>query len=263
MTADLDAALAAEEHTTPCPGICNRAWRQAARQGHPADLEDAQPGEPIWCRTCQTTIVDALRQLPTLGANIANMPGGRLAPSGTTEGRNPTRTGSPSGSPAWDLADEIMRWVMSWEDALREHLNETRHLHRTWAALYTKPANGQRRHLAAIGPLLRDETARRRLVDAVAYLAERSTALLSWDAVATDSGREILRMATEARKLTGQDKLIHHLPLPCLRCDHKALRRQDGSDLVQCAHCHATWDSDAYDRLANAYAKSTPKQEAT
>lgn len=270
----------AEDAAGACPGSCNNQWRRAehkaAQDGKDHDLEPAQAA-PIWCRDCQTEIIDALRRLPTLAADAAAMPAGRLASSGSTEGRAATRTGSPSGSPAWDLADDIMRWVMQWEDALRRHLTDpwtgrVRQLavKRTGRLAVTADGSVEREpddgRIIAVGPLLRDAGARRRLVDAVRYLADRGTALLSWiqaddtgsHEVGKDAGQELLSLAARAEKLTGRDKMVHRLPGECPRCGRRKLSRKDGADLVKCS-CGACWDYDHYEFLARV--ATQPKSE--
>jgi len=253
----------------PCPGDCNRLWRQAEKRAaealakgyrvKPHEIEPI-PGAPVWCRNCQTAIRDALGRLPELAAYAASMPGGKLAQTAETEGRFATRDGSPSGSPAWDVADEIVRWALRWEDLLRAHLGqvyETPKLVR--AALFTKVTDLNRpARLVALGPVLKDPTARRKLTAAVRYLDTWLTPLLS-SPMALDSGRQTLNLARRAVGATGRDRVVHHLPLPCLQCDKKALRRDDGSETVYCRACDSRWTWEDYDRLAAAYAHGRPK----
>lgn len=243
-----------------CPGQCNFAWRQAKKRAaeaiakggrpRPHDLQPV-PGAPVWCRNCQTTIVDAVSTLPGLAADLAAMPGGQLL-AAETQGRFATRAGSPSGSPAWDAADEIVRWACDREAELRDHLGH-RHPPQPPVRVHLVDAAGLDPDL--VGPVLHDPARRRRLVDAVAYLRTWSTAWLSTD-YAVQDGRQALQLARRGQHTTGQDRLVHHLPLPCLRCDAKALRREDGSETCYCKNCDARWTEGDYQRLAHAYAES-------
>lgn len=249
---------------SPCPGDCNRAHRSDQKLGGARGVKPV-PGAPVWCRPCQTTIRDALSTLPGLAADCAAMPDGRLAQTADLEGRFATRDGSPSGSPAWDAADEIVRWALSWEDALRSHLRHStdngrirrlavRRTGRLEVAadgtVNREPDDGR---VIAVGPILWDPDARRTLTAAVRYLDTWHTAWLS-SPMAVDAGRETLSLARRAAAATGRDRVVHHLPLPCLRCDARALRREDGSETVFCRSCDARWTADDYDRLAYAFA---------
>lgn len=70
-----------------------------------------------------------------------------------------------------------------------------------------------------------------------------------------DGALVLLDLHHRIRALTGQRRLVHHLPAPCPRCEHPALRRDDGDDVIACAACgqHYTWDE--YQRLCTLLAE--------
>ena len=215
----------------PCPGDCNRAWVAAehiahdeAKSKHPRlDLirHDVPMVEaaPVWCRPCQDSIYDNIRDFPKLCEGLT--PGALNTGRDVQTGSRASSVTPPSPSPAWDQADEIIRWAVNTEDMLRAHIRDFgRGGQRPW----------------------------RDLGSAVSYLTLHTTALLSCaDAVAI--GFEALRMHRRLTKITGADKLVHRLPGTCMLCKRRSLQRQDGDDLVKCRACGATWDKEYYSFL--------------
>lgn len=63
---------------------------------------------------------------------------------------------------------------------------------------------------------------------------------------------ELLRLHHRARAQTGQTVLVHHLPVPCPRCEDQALTRVDGSDSIECRSCTRVFTWDEYERLCLA-----------
>lgn len=61
---------------------------------------------------------------------------------------------------------------------------------------------------------------------------------------------ELARITVVSRRLLGLTKLVHRLSAPCPGCGMLALNREDGSALVRCGHCRATWSEDLYAHLA-------------
>jgi hypothetical protein len=71
---------------------------------------------------------------------------------------------------------------------------------------------------------------------------------------------DALRFGREARDLhrrgevaAGVDRLEHHLPMPCMGCDRKALFRKDGAEQVVCRACKQSWKWNDYERLGVAF----------
>lgn len=225
---------ASDPHADPCPGRCNRTWRNADRidpdgnhydrDGH---LIDPTPGQPVWCRPCADAIRAALGSLPDHAVARRD---GRTAPGDTTGDRTRHATGglaAPSPSPAFDELDELEAWARGWVEALADHL----------------------RHDA---PSLRprvDGVPARNLTGHVRYLQGHATALLSAP-FAVDVGRETLAVAHRLERTAGHDRVRTRLAEPCPTCDVRALVREDGLDYVECRACGRLWSEAEYDRLA-------------
>jgi len=216
-----------------CPGTCNRAWTAAEkaawveakkRRPDPGLINHGVPmipAAPVWCRSCQTVIVDAIAAFPGQCRDLT--PGFLNISKDAATGPHSTAVIPPSPSPAWDQADEIIRWAVNTEDQLRAHIGDMGRGPRPW----------------------------RTLSSAVWYLTSHSTPLLCGpDAVAV--GFDALRMSRRLEQVTGTDRVIHRLPGACMVCDRRSLQRQDGDDLVKCRACGACWDFEYYSFLARA-----------
>lgn len=220
----------------PCPGPCNRAYRQADVTTQPdgstahhdphGERIDPVPGQPVWCRPCATSITTALGRIPDLLTEARSRTDGRLNTGRDVNDKVPAgkRTGSPTGSASFDLIDEVSSWLADQVDELAEHLGHTTRSHRA-----TRERVGS-------------------LTASIRYLTNHATAWLCtpW---AGDSGRQTHGWVVQLERATGMDRLRHRLKAPCPSCDRLALARDDGADLVQCGACDACWDVEAYDRL--------------
>jgi len=230
----LCGAVHPSEPVDACPGDCNRAWIRAekaawfeakqpwiaARLHHDIPMV---PAEPVWCRACQTVIVDAIAAFPNLCKDLT--PGFLNIGRDAATGPHTTAVIPPSPSPAWDQADEIIRWAVNTEDQLRARIGDMGRGPRPW----------------------------RTLGSAVSYLTLHATPLLCGpDAVAI--GFDVLRMSRRLEQVTGTDRVIHRLPGLCMVCDRRSLQRKDGDDLVKCKACGATWYEDYYQFLVKALA---------
>lgn len=213
-----------EHDGTCCPG------RHPGMRGQPCP-----PRQPVWCLACQATIVAALRRMPEQLVNLRTLGGGRLAPQPSSSRRPQGRSWTASPSPASDEISAVVAWLSRVETRLREHLSE--------------PPAPSRRALA--------------VSTSVAWLLERSTALLCWDtrspaagqlddtgaAEAEVVGSEALQLSRWLDKAAGRDRLTHRLTAPCPYCEHRALVRLDGRDEVQCRHCGKGWPEAHYQFL--------------
>ncbi len=236
----------------PCPGPCNREFR-AAELEHDDGNHDVvmHPGRPVWCKDvthvehnhvvvdhhgCTENILRDLASIPDLAANLA--PGPLNTPHDIrADGRgigSATIVHPPTNSPAWDTADDLIRWALSLEGWLRGRLGEP-------------PTTRRRRHT---------------LNDAIRYLTAHPTALLADPATAETIGRQIRSRKRALEQKTGRDRLVHRLPGTCLVCDRKGLRRRDGSDLVKCPSCGATWAWEQFELLSRAYADDVRRRGA-
>lgn len=234
--------------TEPCPGACNRPWRNAdvvlqpdgttAHVDDNGDRIDPIEGQPVWCRSCSEHITRALGRLPELLVEARTRTDGRLNTGRDVNDkvRGKTRTGSPTGSASLDLVDDVTSWLADQVNELAGHLRHTTRAPR-----------------ATRGRLLH-------LTDSVRYLDVHATAWLCtpW---AVDSGRQTYGWVARLEAATGMDRLRHRLRgAPCPACDRLTLARDDGADLVQCGACNAAWDSTAYERLVHVLADEESRQ---
>lgn len=268
-----------------CPGPCNRVWRdrkdrvdrfgpiRAAKllldQGpeHPDGLDEkvlrrglAVVGQPVWCRDCADTIRVATGRLPEIAASAGARRDGQLAPAPRAE-RHGTAVAPPSPSPGWDTVDDVITWAVTWAETVADYL-----------------ANSGREYRIEFGRLDEDReigwkvytdhavpqpvpTVDRTLTSCAAFLQHRMTAVLSAP-FAKDYGLELTSLVRRSEKVAGVDDLVHHLPLPCLQCDRKALQRKDGKDLIVCKACKASWTQESYDRLSVAFRHSQERRKA-
>lgn len=195
-----------------CPG-----WHAAA---------DEVPGAPVWCAACSERIRRCVEGLPAAYADLAST---REIP---TRPREILRAPSPEpGSPSREVdhADEILRTVCAWDDALRQHLEETR---RWWDVDH----RGTGRDLEV----------------AVEYLLEHHSAALCAP-FGVDYGREILALGAAADRLRGAgDSPLRPARVSldgvlCPDCGRQGLYEVTGTDQVECRHCGASGSRDEYD----------------
>jgi hypothetical protein len=199
---------------TPCPGPCNRAHRDNP------DHVPAIAGDPTWCPGCATGIAARLADLDDLVALLeAEIDGHR----GQTTDASPVSgtRGRPSPSPAVDDVDEIVRTLEAWEAAYREH-----------------------RRL----PHTPTRAAEHRVMLTTAWLTRHLPGLLASD-LARDFGLEITRLHRMAKRRTSTDPSKTRKPIPCPRCDTKALWHHDGDRHVECENCGRLLTLDEYDDL--------------
>ncbi len=101
------------------------------------------------------------------------------------------------------------------------------------------------------GPVL--ERAARLLENSISVLlALRGVVHTGWildewttfDRDGLDGAVILLDLSHRVRAITGQLRLVHNLPEPCPRCDHRALQRADGDDVIRCGSCgqRCTWE---------------------
>lgn len=58
-----------------------------------------------------------------------------------------------------------------------------------------------------------------------------------------DGALELLELHHRVRAVTGQTRFVQELDAPCPRCEHCALQREDGSEVIDCVACgrRYTW----------------------
>jgi ribosomal protein S27E len=188
--------------TEPCPG-----------RHH-----DTVDGRPVWCHPCGDEIVQLLRGLPTAYRMLATI---EELPTHARLERSASRVEPGSVSPDMDHADDILRTLRYAEDALRDHIGESR---------------GDRYvvHSAAT-------------VDAsVAYLIRRRTAALCapW---AVKYGTEVHRLSNTADHRLGEGSDWTPVPGPCPDCRGLSLAAVHGRDEVACTGCPRVMATDEYE----------------
>lgn len=180
------------------------------------------PGEPVWCDRDRAAVRRALAEIDDLAALLASWSDGhRGAVSGErTSGRRP---GSASPSPIADTLDELYRALTAVEDDWREH-----------RGLPPRPQRG--------GPEARARC--------IAWLLSQLDQILAHPG-SVQFGRATLAWQTRLQKLTHSDPVVRRRPVPCPRCDRRALRTRDDG-YTECAGCGRLMDEDEYNEHAEA-----------
>ncbi|WP_158884064.1 hypothetical protein [Amycolatopsis anabasis] len=96
-----------------------------------------------------------------------------------------------------------------------------------------------------------------------AFLALRNVVHTGWvfdcwttlDRDGLDGALVLLDLHYRARALTGQRRLVNHLPVPCPNCDHMALIREDGDETIECRACAQRYTQDEYERSCTLLAR--------
>lgn len=213
---------------TPCPGACNRTWRDAETRvddrGRPVPHQiTATPGAPVWCLECGTGIVEQLRELVDivrlLEAEVGGQSGGDdTDPVSGSKGR-------PSPCAVVDDIDEITRRLEYWEDAGREYLAQP------W-----RPACAPSD----------------RIHHTVHWLTQHADEVLAAP-FAEELGRDVTRLHRAGRRRTSTDTAEVRKPLPCRRCDIKSLWFVAGQRYISCSSCGRLMTLDEYEEWAIEY----------
>lgn len=242
--------------TLPCPGTCNATWRkaEAAYQAALAEMRarlergeapevpephgiEADSGEPIWCGSCRDVTRADIARLPSLAVAVAIRVDGRLVAQIRAE-RVGTPGGSPSGSPAWDTFDEVCQWACGWEDAVRAQLRRPAAALPSWTA-----------------------TRGRALSAAARFLDGWHAQILADPDIALDFGHELHDLVRRIERAAGLDSSVTKLRAPCRKCDLVGYERKDGSETVECRHCHDRMTMDHYEQWSRL-AASAARQPA-
>lgn len=64
-----------------------------------------------------------------------------------------------------------------------------------------------------------------------------------------DGALILTRLHHRTRALTGKQCLVNKLPVPCPRCEHMTLEREDGQDCIDCVHCARRYTWAEYEKL--------------
>jgi len=212
----------------PCPGPCNRRWRETHEAfekaldawyvaaevdpdaaGEPPEEPDTNPrsGEPIWCPACTASVRRCLYDIDEqMALRLIMTDGYEVGCERRTERVQSSRAPA-SPSPGQDDLDDVVRWLRSWEDTYRGTQD--------WP---TAPYRG---------------VASPALTATIAWLGGHLDAILAHPDLSTEFGREVLREHSRLQRLTSTRPPMKHKPLPCPRCKRRSLFLHD-DETVRC-----------------------------
>lgn len=213
----------------PCPGPCNRRWREASEfyqkavaAYDPLDPDQSRPeppdfdpwlGDPVWCAEDAAKVSLHLAQLDTLAALLAAEADGHRDGPSDDGGKRGKSSAPPSPSPVADDLDELARMLADWEDAYRTI--------KGWPAAPPR------------GDLASRETER------IAWLSRHLRGILASD-IGPDFGSEVLQWHRGMARKTKAGVRTLRVPLRCPRCRMLALTWTEGSDRVECGNPDCT-----------------------
>jgi hypothetical protein len=189
------------------------------------------------CDGCLDAAARDIRSMPRDYRDLAQ----RLAPGARFLAERPGGGGDPP-APIDLRVDALMREIHHaltvWEPAVREFagLSPERvgRVRAGFAVLTAARIIAPRTHtLAALPPI-------------ACYAEGFGVAPVVRDGIAAVG--QLRALHRRARLVLGLTRLVQHLPGECSKCGAAALRRNDGSDTVHCAHCGRSWTYDDYRR---------------
>ncbi|MGE7437961.1 hypothetical protein [Kitasatospora sp. NPDC001175] len=228
---------------TPCPGGCNRAWRQAETTGLPRDYQPTW-GQPVHCHECQHRTRTCLAELPELLAAIwLEAMNGTARPADVTTMR-PAGTAPWPGQASRLLTDLIVGGLAELEDDIR-----------------------QLRQLPARAVDIREGTA---ITATIAFLdTHLHWALEHHPCAAEIHERDSANPASQIRtwhamalRFTRRDARVEQRTAPCKRCGWRSLFYADGEDYIECRNpaCGALLTEDEYASWAREIAETSRTQ---
>lgn len=185
---------------------------------------------------CHSSLLGLSRDVAALTENI----GGAPARAYVTTSRRPPDASIPLRLGVLTLREAIVFEVEYWAEVVgMESLTGVREQHRVATAVaWLDPRFDD---LLAVG--LQERSAWSPLGEALRDVAgDRLT-------VASDGVSAALQFADLrrwVRVILGRTRLVHRLPMPCSRCGHRALVREDGAEQVDCEHCGDRVPEDRY-----------------
>jgi len=205
----------------PCPGPCNRryreardTYRQALADYDPLDSSQSRPdppetvpwqGEPVWCPACASRIMQKLAQLDYLAGILAAAADGHR-PSGGLERVSGSQE-QPSPSQAGDDLDEMFGMLSTWEE-----------IYRGLKGWRSGPPHGE---LAS------------RETECINWLQRHLKGILASEA-AGDFGREILQWHREGTGSAKAGVRTLRKPMRCPSCRMLVLFWTEGEKNVYC-----------------------------
>jgi ribosomal protein L37AE/L43A len=170
------------------------------------------------CRECAARVRRALDAAPELYvmAHQRMTPARRGASERISQGALESR--APVAEHVFDAAEKLARQLLVWQSL-------------------------------ALGRTTRCETWGAAMQGACRHLAHRLDVALHHPA-GLRMAAEVITSVARIRHILGLDALVHRLTAPCPHCDHRALERDNGSDVVRCRMCRSTWPEAQYRFLA-------------
>lgn len=220
----------------PCPGSCNRhfreaveAYRQALAAYDPLDKDTSRPerpdvrpwpGEPVWCSPCTSRISQRLGQLDyAISILQAYADGHRDAPDAPLVGGSAE---AMSPSEAADTAEDLGQMLVGWEAAYRKHRGWPAPFHPEDLASWTTECH--------------------------AWLAQHLRGILA-SPLAVDFGTEILSWHREIVSSAKAGTRRLRKPMRCPGCRQLTLTWTEGEEMVNCADpgCRVAMRYDEYE----------------
>lgn len=189
-------------------------------------------GTPVWCSRDAAAIRAALADLDDLAALLESWSDGhRGAASG--ERTSGGQYGSRSPNPIADTLEEMYGELATVEANWREH--------------------------RGLPPRPRRSTTEARS-RTVAWLLAQLDGILAHPG-SVEFGHAAIAWQARLQKLAKSDPVVRRRPVPCPRCDRRALRTRDDG-YTQCAACGRLLDEDEYGDLAEAAEVKLAVEEA-
>ncbi len=230
---------------------CRRGSRCGLRDrdehGRPLGAALELPG---LCPRDEQLLRQALYDLPELWAALRALvtPSG-AAPVDVVSGT--ARSKLPLRQAPLVVAEQISAELLGWEALVRTHMGMGRPRADPVPRHVPEADRSTFRAGWAVGraaQLLRDATS--------TLLALAPRPLLRWDAAGerrtverldgVDGACLIIGLHHRAVAAAGRARLVHHLPMPCPRCEHWTLQRENGDSHAHCATCGGMWSEDRY-----------------
>ena len=204
---------------TPCPGICNTAWRKAEQQLADTGTEHHLTptwGQPNHCQRCTDRAHQQLDELPELIVAVRLEAVYGTAPKLTgTIGRTATSPAFP-GQASRFLAEHIVTGLLGLEDVVR-----------AGRRLPTRVVRGREgADLAAAVTFLRAH---------LSWALDRYPGETDPETGETmDPAALIRQWHRAAERFTRRDARLEHRRVPCPRCELLTLFRADADDYIAC-----------------------------
>lgn len=197
-----------------CVGPCNRGKVEG---------EAREPGDPVWCRSCQRRIRVALTKIDELCTWVEGQADGYAGRTGGDgRGGGARRGGAPDLSPAIDLVDQVY--------------GELRLIELDWRMI--QGLSGSGRH--GFGRTAYD----RALV--INFLQQHLASIMRHRKMIKPLGR-ILSYQVILQHMTHSEPARRDRPGRCPRCHNVNVLHTEDDDLIHCRYCPSVITEEEYD----------------